>query len=1072
MGSINFYVESNELLPIILENRAKTDPHGVWAKFPVSSTTYAEGFRSATHLELLNAVNKVAWLLEESLGRSETFETIAYLGPNDLRSIIVVLAGIKAGYKTFLPSPRNSKAAHISLLGRLECKVLLTTAPELPCVPKITEEYPMKELQIPALTELLSASDTPLYPYNAVYEEAKNDPIFILHTSGSTGIPKPLTYTHMFNTCVANVTSVPMKENFVNLNTNFQTGGFFSVFPSFHVVGIGFQLIIPTFYGCVPVYPLPNAPPTTEGLLQALNNTSVDWAFLPPVLIDELGKHIPSLDFVASKLKYIYFTGGAVPAATGDIVSSRLPLHQVIGSSECAMFPLIRNETESGDVDWSYIQIHPVSNPEFRHRFGDLHELVIVRHPKCEKYQAIFTHFPDLQEYETKDLFSPHPTKPGFWKHRSRIDDVIVFLNGEKTNPVTFEQELSRHPEVKSALVVGHQRFEASLLVERLKDHDLSLEEQEQLIDSIWPVVQHANTQCPTHARISRSKIMFADPALPFLRAPKGTIQRQATLNIYEDKIDKMYLERDSESAEVVELHDLHISESASPNEKVRSLVRRVTEWKQFKDQDDFFSLGMDSLQVLHLRRGLFSLFGDSTINTGTVYANPSVDLLVQAITQTAPEKQGSPAGLETVRINNMEKMLKIYEDEIDRLLASKDVSALHDVQSPTPETVLLTGSTGALGSFLLDHLARSTSVAHIYCLNRSQDSEALQKLRNKERGLPSSFPESRVSFLTGDPAKPNLGLTSQTFEEITSTATRIIHNAWPVDFNKTLQSFQPSLDGVLGLAAFASTAKLSPSIFFIGSISSVGNYQNTQGHLDLIPENVLSDLNTPAPMGYGESKYLAERILDYAARKLHITTAAARVGQIAGTAENPRGWNRREWFPSLVTSSKFLGAIPETLGLAGEDSDVIDWVPIDQLVGVLAELALGLKVDNKNKGIQIFHPIHPSPTNWKSLLPAVKEALAASDSIESQTVSYQDWVKRLRDSLEPMNGEDSENMLHRNPGVKLLDFYESLLSEDGLGKTSKMGMEKTLKSSESVRDLKPIQKEWLQGWMQGWVET
>lgn len=221
-------------------------------------------------------------------------------------------------------------------------------------------------------------------------------------------------------------------------------------------MGIGFQLIIPTFYGCVPVYPLPSAPPTTEGLLQALNNTSVDWAFIPPVLIDELGKHTPSLDFVASKLKYIYFTGGSVPAATGDIVSSRLPLHQVIGSSECAMFPLIRNESESGNVDWSYIQIHPVSNPEFQHRFGDLHELVIVRHPECEKYQAIFTHFPDLQEYKTRDLFSPHPTKPGFWKHRSRIDDVIVFLNGEKTNPVTFEQEVSRHPEVKSALVVGH----------------------------------------------------------------------------------------------------------------------------------------------------------------------------------------------------------------------------------------------------------------------------------------------------------------------------------------------------------------------------------------------------------------------------------------------------------------------------------------------------------------------------------------------------------------------------------------------------------------------------------------
>jgi len=99
MGSISTYVESNELLPIILENRARYNPNGVWARFPNSPSSYAEGFRSATHLELLNAVNKVAWLLEETLGKGKNFETIAYIGPNDLRCSIVVLAGIKAGYK-------------------------------------------------------------------------------------------------------------------------------------------------------------------------------------------------------------------------------------------------------------------------------------------------------------------------------------------------------------------------------------------------------------------------------------------------------------------------------------------------------------------------------------------------------------------------------------------------------------------------------------------------------------------------------------------------------------------------------------------------------------------------------------------------------------------------------------------------------------------------------------------------------------------------------------------------------------------------------------------------------------
>jgi hypothetical protein len=99
MGSIGQFVERDQLIPVILENRAKLDPHGIWARFPISSQSYKEGFRSATHLELLNAVNKVAWLIEETLGKSNNFETIAYLGLNDLRYAIVVLAAIKTGYK-------------------------------------------------------------------------------------------------------------------------------------------------------------------------------------------------------------------------------------------------------------------------------------------------------------------------------------------------------------------------------------------------------------------------------------------------------------------------------------------------------------------------------------------------------------------------------------------------------------------------------------------------------------------------------------------------------------------------------------------------------------------------------------------------------------------------------------------------------------------------------------------------------------------------------------------------------------------------------------------------------------
>lgn len=90
---------TDQVLPNVLDNRARNNPNGAWAKFPSSNTTYEDGFRVATNNQVANAVNRVAWLLEEQLGRGQNFETIAYIGPNDLRSYIVLLAGIKVGHK-------------------------------------------------------------------------------------------------------------------------------------------------------------------------------------------------------------------------------------------------------------------------------------------------------------------------------------------------------------------------------------------------------------------------------------------------------------------------------------------------------------------------------------------------------------------------------------------------------------------------------------------------------------------------------------------------------------------------------------------------------------------------------------------------------------------------------------------------------------------------------------------------------------------------------------------------------------------------------------------------------------
>ena len=54
----------------------------------------------------------------------------------------------------------------------------------------------MKLLQLPLLEELLDAGSTEAFPFSKNFEAAINEPFCYLHTSGSTGVPKPIPWSH------------------------------------------------------------------------------------------------------------------------------------------------------------------------------------------------------------------------------------------------------------------------------------------------------------------------------------------------------------------------------------------------------------------------------------------------------------------------------------------------------------------------------------------------------------------------------------------------------------------------------------------------------------------------------------------------------------------------------------------------------------------------------------------------------------------------------------------------------------------------------------------------------------
>lgn len=99
----------------------------------------------------------------------------------------------------------------------------------------------------------------------------------------------------------------------------------------------------------------------------------------------------------------------------------------------------------------------------------------------------------------------------------------------------------------------------------------------------------------------------------------------------------------------------------------------------------------------------------------------------------------------------------------------------------PSLAVVVLTGATGSLGAQLLAQLLADASVKKIYNLLRAKDdADAVARVTTsmEERGL-VGVEDERVVCLASDLAKGQLGLSSSRYEEIVSSATIILHNAW-----------------------------------------------------------------------------------------------------------------------------------------------------------------------------------------------------------------------------------------------------------------------------------------------------
>jgi len=355
--------------------------------------------------------------------------------------------------------------------------------------------------------------------------------------------------------------------------------------------------------------------------------------------------------------------------------------------------------------------------------------------------------------------------------------------------------------------------------------------------------------------------------------------------------------------------------------------------------------------------------------------------------------------------------------------------------------------------------------VGHVYALNRSSGGQNLADRQLEsfaDRALDVALLKSpKLTLIEADTKLPDLGLDPGLLADIRATLTTIVHNAWRLDFNLSVLSFESHIASTRNLVDLALSVQgpRPANVLFTSSISTLTSWHEPHP----VPEEELNDPSIAVGTGYGESKWVAEQVLARASKEVGLNVSIWRIGQLAGSKING-AWNTTDWVPILIKSSRAIGALPHTLG-------DVSWVPIDSAANsILDSVQAGQAISDY--GVRYVHLVHPKSTKWNEIFRAV------SSSLSLPLIPYSEWVARLQDASLKAGGDAS--VADHIPAIKLIDFFRTAFPSTPSGSVSEgyrpkealgadLATEKTIGVSGTLRDLEQLNEKDVRRWLQYW---
>ncbi|EPQ52234.1 acetyl-CoA synthetase-like protein [Gloeophyllum trabeum ATCC 11539] len=1009
-------------------------------------------------------------------------EVVALMMNTDtLMYTTTMMAVVRAGLIPYPMSIRNPPATVAHLLQKTSCHRLITTSSSLGSIVAGVQaelasvDYQLQVKELPSLFDAFpylghEKSSDPSIPYPRLNHSKMDDIVTYLHSSGSTGLPKSIPHT---NKTVLGWFAVALDMFRYPRHLKFGVPHL----PTFHVLGAAFQVWYPLLAGTTvafftPTYPDPPPIPNLGNILEAVKRSKVNALTSVPTFLELWSQSDDAVAFLAS-MEIVLFGGGPLSRHVGDKLASKgVNLHSGYGGTE---FPCPTYMTPppgmAEPTDWEYLPFDSKVPTRMVAQGDGMYELQIL---DSDSHPLLIKNMPDVPGYATSDLFEKHPTREGLWKIVGRADDLVILASGEKIVPGPIESKILTSPLVSGVILFGRGHNQAGILVEPRLEYVVNpLDDvaSAEFRNMLWAIVEEANKEAPAYSRIFKEMILVTAQDKPMRRAAKGTVIRKATLADYAKEIDDLYARLESSEGDSVQLPKSW--NEADLQEWLMAQAEGLSGRSQHREPDpdvDLFSQGFDSLSATFLRNRITEALRsseNSTMKTAAmsvpqdfVFANNTIRSLVLAIRNLLIPQAIDHAHQSHATI--MDDLVKKYTTSMVKP-ERQDTPPL-----PPKATVLVTGTTGGLGSYILWMLLEDDQVERVYAFNRKSTKTALAARQNasfKERGLPTSLLTSSKLFLVeGEDAEDGLGLSNSLYEELRATCTHIIHNAWRLDFNLTVASFEPNIKGVRNLIDLALRSSYGVNFRFVFA-SSVSVAQGWPRDRGTFPEESDLPVDVAVGAGYGESKFVSEQLLAKAA-ECGLQTTTLRIGQICGGKSNG-SWATTDWVPMLVKSSKALGCLPNAHG-------VVTWVTSDVVAQAVLDATLA-----KEGPPSALNILHPRPVPWSLIISGISSALAKIVDDGSNEplpiVSFRQWVTLLEAKARDATEKDMKAI----PALKILQFYQRMASSDEVlrasGRTDEeTGMlpfvtEKAQSISATLREAPQLVEEDAERWIKYW---